>query len=63
MITDIQRRQLETLEKARALCEAEGIITKVEGHGVLLLCLPVYGAPEAEQLLLQATDRDPRKGG
>ncbi len=63
MITDIQRHQLETLQEAKALCEKAGIIAKVEGHGVLLLCLPVYGEPEAEQLFLQATDRNPSKGG
>lgn len=62
MITDLQRRQLETLERAKALCEADGIVAKVAGYGVLLLVLPTYGDEAAEQLLLQATEPGARQG-
>lgn len=56
MITDLQRQQLATLERARVMCEADGIVARVAGHGVLVLCLPIYGDAEAEQLLLEATE-------
>lgn len=63
MITDIQRQQLETLERARLMCEEAGIVSKLAGYGVLVLALPVYGEENAEQLLLKATEPGSEKGG
>ena len=45
------------------MCEADGIVARVAGHGVLVLCLPIYGDAQAEQLLLEATEPGPRQGG
>jgi|GEM_PF-2313661 len=55
MITDIQRHQLAILDRAKVMCEAEGIVAKIVGYGTLLLVLPVYGDAGAEQLMLDAT--------
>lgn len=61
MISDTQRHQLQILDQAKAMCEAAGIVAKVATQGVLVLCLPVYGSPEAEQLFLKATEPGPGK--
>lgn len=59
-MTDIQKQRLEAMAKAKALCEGVGCVVRVEALGVLLIVTPEYGDPQAEQLLLEATE--PKKG-
>lgn len=48
------------MAKAQAMCVEVGCVAKVEARGVLIIVLPEYGDPQAEQLILEATE--PNKG-
>ena len=59
MITDIQKNRLEVMAKAQAMCVEAGCVVKLEALGVMLIVLPEYGDPQAEQMLIQATEPKP----
>jgi hypothetical protein len=52
----LQKQRLTVMAQARALCEQAGCVTKVDRIGVLIIVLPEYGEPQAEQLFLEASE-------
>lgn len=44
------------MAQAKAICEAAGCVTKLAAVGVLIIVEPEHGDPQAEQLLIQATE-------
>lgn len=63
MITDLQKKRFEAMAQAKALCEEAGCVVRLEALGVLLIVTPEYGDPQAEQLLLEATEPKQVSGG
>jgi len=60
VLTESQKHRREVMAQARAMCEAAGCVTKLAALGVLIIVEPEHGDPQAEQLLLAATE--PNKG-
>ena len=61
-MTDARKtEQLTTLKALHDQGLAAGLLARVWGYGVLVLCLPEYDTP-TEQLLLQPTPQDGGQG-
>lgn len=60
ILTEPQKRRQEAMAQARAICEAAGCVAKLAAYGALIIVDPEHATPEAEQLLIEATE--PKKG-